>query len=212
MTEKTRHIQNPPALTAVHRAVLQVMAEYGPRRVPRVQVAERAGTDRQFLRRNWPDRARLHHDAVANELRRLLSVASELADFSDNPTDACFSIRVIVRAARMVREHPVTRATARTAPDLLRSAFLHTDTGLHGVAWEWFQRLPVARRAPFDRDVLALTQLLFTVSLPYALTPDDVPIAGEETRKELDSRLDSALHMFLRRTPRCPACAPDRLA
>ncbi|WP_306318443.1 MULTISPECIES: hypothetical protein [unclassified Streptomyces] len=200
MKEKRPHIPNPPALTAVHRAVVTAMGDHGPLRVPRTEVARLAGTDRQFLLRNWPDRHKLHLAAVKGELQRLLRVAAELADFSDMPPSACLAVRQIVRAARLVREHPVTAATARTEPGLLHAALLQAPGPLHNIALSWITGGPLVQQARETRDFGALAQLMFAVALPFALTP------GSGEREAHNARLARLLHTCTTGTAVCSHC------
>ncbi|MGW1022209.1 hypothetical protein ACWD4J_00620 [Streptomyces sp. NPDC002577] len=148
----------PPGMTQVHRAVLDTMARYGPRRVPLAHVARLAGTNRPFL------------------------------------------------AARLVREHPVTEATARTAPDLLLKVLTDPATPLHRQALHWlYERLGVLR---FHTDLESTGRLILTVAAPFALLPPSHKSRDERTR--LDSRLRSTLHACLSPAPPCTACAPPR--
>ncbi|SCF91666.1 hypothetical protein GA0115254_124826 [Streptomyces sp. Ncost-T10-10d] len=193
----------PPSQSLIYSAVLQSMAEHGPRRMNMALAARIADTDRQLLYRNWPDRNVLVRESAESELQRVLFVASDLRSEQEG---LCRVAEQIVRAARMAREHPVTRTTVRTDPDLLRSALLDTDTRLHGRARYWLGGLfpgPLARTIP---HMYRLPDVLLTVAAPFALTPPEEPHTDSE-RSQLDARLRTALHMCLGIAPDCPCTA-----
>ncbi|MGW1025022.1 TetR/AcrR family transcriptional regulator [Streptomyces sp. NPDC002577] len=189
----------PPGTGTVYRAVLDTLADHGPRRAPLAQVARLAATNRQFLYRNWPSPEALFQDACAMELERLLYLAREVDDAMPPP---CLLVAQIVRATRLLREHPVTRATARTSPDLTLAALARRDTSLHHRALNWLlSRLEILYVGP---DRKALAEALFTVAAPFALVP---PPSHEPTdRASLDIRLSSALHCCLNIGPACANC------
>ncbi|MEU9617716.1 TetR/AcrR family transcriptional regulator [Streptomyces sp. NPDC098085] len=167
----------PPPQSLIYSAVVQSMAEHGPRKMNMALAARIAETDRQLLYRNWPDRHVLVREAAEGELQRVLFAAGDLLSEQE---DVCQVIEKIVRAARMVREHPVTRTTARTDPDLLRSALLDMDTRLHGQARYWLESLfpePLARTLP---RMYWLRDVLLTIAAPFALTPPEDPHTGSE--------------------------------
>ncbi|MBA4864828.1 hypothetical protein H1V43_26465 [Streptomyces sp. PSKA54] len=193
----------PPGMTQVHRAVVDTMAMYGPRRVPLAHVARLAGTNRQFLYRNWPRTSNLVRQACEGELRRVLHAAAEVGDPFP---PLCLAVEQVVRAARLIREHPVTEAAARTAPDLLLKSLTGPATPLHTQALHWlYERLDVLR---FHKDLESTGRLILTVAAPFALLPPTPKSRDERTR--LDTRLRSALHACLSPAPPCTACAPPR--
>lgn len=162
-----------------------------------------AETDRQLLYRNWPDRQVLIHEATERELQRVLFVAGDLVSEQEG---VCRVAEQIVRAARTVREHPVTRTTARTDPDLLRSALLDMDTRFHGRARYWLGNLfpgPLARTIP---HMHWLPDILLTIAAPFALAPPEEPHTDSE-RSDLDWRLRVTLHLCLGAAPDCPCAA-----
>ncbi|WP_406382423.1 TetR/AcrR family transcriptional regulator [Streptomyces sp. NBC_01618] len=220
----------PPSQTLIYSAVVQSMAEHGPRKMNMALAARIAETDRQLLYRNWPDRQVLVREAAESELQRVLFVASDLLSEQEG---VCQVAEMIVRAARMVREHPVTRTTARTDPDLLRNALLDMDTRLHGRARYWLEGLfpePLARTLP---PMYWLRDVLLTIAAPFALTPPEEPHTDSgpadsshadysrpdtsrpdtsrtntsrtnTSRAALDRRLRVTLHVCLGAAPDCP--------
>ncbi|MFB6715728.1 hypothetical protein ACFCZY_39655 [Streptomyces sp. NPDC056237] len=68
----------PPSQSLIYSAVVQSMAEHGPRKMNMALAARIAETDRQLLYRNWPDRQVLIHEATERELQRVLFVAGDL--------------------------------------------------------------------------------------------------------------------------------------
>ncbi|WP_329219576.1 hypothetical protein OG352_23615 [Streptomyces sp. NBC_01485] len=181
----------PPGMGTVYRAVLDTMAEHGPHRPPIAQIARLADTNRQFLYRNWPDQRVLILKACTAELDRLLQRASN-AGYELSPP--CMLVAQIVRAARLVREHPVMVATARTNPDLLLSALTHPDTSLHLRALLWLQnRLYVRYPGMAEREPMSWT--LLAMASPFALAPP--PSHAPTDRTVLDARLSLYLHTCL---------------
>jgi len=195
----------PPGVGAVYRAVLATLAEHGPRRPPLAEVARRAATSRQYLYRNWPDFQVLIQKACEAELGRLLDVASCTGGTLPQPSRLPAQI---VRAARLLREHPVTRATARTSPDLLLTALTRPTTTLHTRALYWVQEGLYLWRPGRDHSDLART--LFTVTAPFALVPP--PTDDLSDRELLDTRLSTALHSCLGLDPAPAASATTATA
>ncbi|WP_328770774.1 TetR/AcrR family transcriptional regulator [Streptomyces sp. NBC_00286] len=184
----------PPGVGTVYRAVLATLAEHGPRRPPIAEIARRAATSRQYLYRNWPDSRLLIQKACESELDRLLDVAGCTGGTLPQP---CRLPAQIVHAARLLREHPVTQATARTSPDLLLTALTEPTTTLHTRALHWLQAgLYLWRPGPDDA---ALARTLFTVTAPFALVPP--PSDNLSDRQLLDTRLTTALHTCLSLDP-----------
>lgn len=190
---------------AVYRAVLDTMAEHGARQPPIAQIARLALTNRQFLYRNWPKPENLFRDACAAELNRILSVAAdtEATGTGDGPTPpSCHVIAQIVRAARLLREHPVTEATARTSPDLCLAALAGSATPLHLRALHWLRGRLYTLHSGGDLEIMA--DALLTIATPFALIPPASPGPAERTR--LDTQLCSALHSCLSSPPACTSC------
>jgi AcrR family transcriptional regulator len=187
----------------MYRAVLDTMAEHGPRQPPIAQIARLAFTNRQFIYRNWPDLTVLFRDACADELDRLLSRAAEVPGTWDDPLPpTCHVVAQVVRAARMLREHPVTLATARTSPDLCLTALAWPVTPFHTSALQWVRSSLCTLYS--GRELEALAEALFTVAAPFALVP---PTSSEPAeRARLDGRLRSALHLCLTSSPACTDC------
>ena len=193
----------PPGMGTVYRAVLDTMAEHGPLQPPIAQIARLAFTNRQFLYRNWPNPKILFRDACAAELDRLLDRAAEVPGTWDEPLPpTCHVIAQIVRAARLLREHPVTQTTARTSPDLCLAALTGPVTPFHGQALQWVRGRLYTLYPGKDSDTLA--EALFTVAAPFALIPPTPPSPAERTR--LDGQLRAALHSCLSTTPACTTC------
>lgn len=193
-------IHAPPGIGTVYRAVLATLAEHGPRRPPLAQVARLAATNRQYLYRNWPDFQVLIQKACEAELDRLLYVASDTGGTLPPP---CRVPAQIVRAARLLREHPVTHATARTSPDLLLTALTRPATALHTRALYWVQARLYESRPGTDHSTMART--LFTVAAPFALVPP--PSDDPSDRELLNARLSTALHACLGLAPACSDCS-----
>ena len=221
---------SPPGMATVYRATLDALAQYGPRRTGVTHIARLAGTNRPYLYRNWSSPRALLQDATLAELHRLLHVAGDL---TDRLPPGCLEVHRVVRAARLLREHPVVRTLARTAPELAHAAVLRPTTVWHRAAWAWL-RDDVAGRLPRDtRDTTV--RALLTTALPYALTPPpdapdpdttkpdttkpgtthpdttrpDTPDPGA-ARAAVDRRLSQALHPCLGLPADCPHCHPHR--
>ncbi|MEV5534366.1 hypothetical protein [Streptomyces prunicolor] len=198
----------PPGMGTMYRAVLDTMAEHGPRQPPIAQIARLAFTNRQFIYRNWPDLTVLFRDACAAELDRVLHRAAEVPGTWDDPLPpTCHVIAQIVRAARMLREHPVTLATARTSPDLCLTALAGPVTPFHTSARQWVRSCLYTLHS--GRELEARAEALCTVAAPFALVP---PTSSEPAeRARLDEQLRSALHLCLTSSPACADCAERAL-
>jgi AcrR family transcriptional regulator len=186
------HVKAPPGTGAVHRAALEALALYGPRRAGMAQIARLADTNRPFLYRNWASREALIREATEQELKRLLYLARELRDPSPS---ACPQAQIVVRAARLLREHPAVGTTARTDPQLVHAAILRPGTTWHTTAWFWLREHVtghIADAAERDRATLAV----LTTALPYALTPPADPSDLSE-RAAIDTRLSTAVQLCL---------------
>ncbi|WP_338698713.1 hypothetical protein V2W30_21180 [Streptomyces sp. Q6] len=199
---ENRRRTGPPSASSVYRAVIEVAGRNGPRRVQRTEVAELARTDRQFLRRNWPDVDALTLLSAEVELDRVLNGVAARVGFSGPSDPACRLSETLVLAARRVREHPVIRATARTDPGLLSSASVRWDSKLHARAWDWtrtqIQFLEPDRR----RATVALTYQLFAATLQFALGQTS---GGDDVQSRIDARLRSLTHACLTGTTDCPS-------
>ncbi len=195
------HIMAPVGTGTVYRAALDALAQHGPGRAGVTHIARLAGTNRTFLYRNWASPQALFREATLHELGRLLYVAREVA--APLPP-RCLEARIVVRAARLVREHPVVRTMARTDPELVHAAILRSATEWHTLAWSWL-REHVTGRLPgtVDRDHATLAVL--TVALPYALTPPKDHSDPEE-RATIDARLSTAVHLCLAPSSPCTDC------
>ncbi|KUO16917.1 TetR/AcrR family transcriptional regulator [Streptomyces dysideae] len=200
------HVKAPPGTGIVHRATLEALAQYGPRRAGMTQIARLADTNRPFLYRNWTDREALLREATRLELRRLLHVAREVME---PLPPRCLQVRFVVRAARLLREHPVVGTMARTDPELVHSAILRPVTDWHTAAWFWLREhvtQHITEAVERDHTTLAI----LTTALPYALTPPTNPSDPEE-RATIDARLSTAVHLCLAAPPPCAApqlCGP----
>ncbi|NUR00346.1 MAG: helix-turn-helix transcriptional regulator [Streptomyces sp.] len=186
------HVKAPPGTGAVLRATLEALAQYGPRRAGMTQIARLADTNRLFLYRNWAGREALVEQAVRLELRRLLHLAREVREPLPSP---CMEARIVVRAARLLREHPVVGTAARTDPELVHTAILRPATELHTTAWFWLSEHVtghITEPAARERTTLAI----LTSALPYALTPPADPSDLSE-RAAIDDRLNTAVHLCL---------------
>ncbi|MEV6739083.1 hypothetical protein AB0N14_20025 [Streptomyces sp. NPDC051104] len=115
MSRSTSSVRQPGTGT-VYRATLDALAQYGPRRIGVTHIARLARCNRSYLYRNWAGHRVLIRDATLAELQRLLQVAREAP--GPLPPPRCLAVRVVVRAARLLREHLATRTMALTAPDL----------------------------------------------------------------------------------------------
>ncbi|MEB8344034.1 hypothetical protein [Streptomyces endophyticus] len=162
--------------------------------MPRVRVAELALTDRQFLRRNWPHADTLTRLSAEVELDRVLNGVAARVGHLGPPDPVCCLAETLVLATRRVREHPVTRATARTAPELLSSALVCWESTLHARAWNWLRSqvhcLGPERRAQAE----ALTYQLFAAALPFAL--GQAP-PGDGLQDRIDERVRAVTHLCL---------------
>jgi AcrR family transcriptional regulator len=195
----------PPGTGTVYRATLDALAQYGPRRAGMTQIARLAATNRPFLYRNWASREALVREATRLELKRLLFLAREVAD---PLPPRCLEARSVVRAARLVREHPVVGTLAHTAPESVHAAILRPVTEWHAMAWSWLCGHVTAHLAAGpERDSTTLAVL--TTALPYALTPP-VDSSDPEERATIDARLSTAVHLCLGATSSCPPpCQPQ---
>lgn len=194
-----------PGTGTVYRATLDALAQYGPRRVGVTHVARLARCNRSYLYRNWAGHQVLIRDATLAELRRLLQVACEAP--GPLPPPRCLAVRVVVRAARLLREHPATRAMALTAPDLTHAAVLRPTTVWHRTACDWLRR-HVTGHLPRGATQDTVTLAVLTTALPYALTPPSEDPDPTAEREAVDHRLSLALHSCLGLPPACPDCAP----
>lgn len=137
------------------------------------------------------------------ELRRVLDVARDVP--GPLPPPRCLGVRIVVRAARLLREHPVVRTMAVTGPEFAHTAVLLPTTDWHATAWSWLCR-HVTTHLPMGaaQDTAALAVL--TTALPYALTPppdSPDPAAG---RASIDHKLSLSLHLCLDLPATCPDC------
>ncbi|MFG1666355.1 TetR/AcrR family transcriptional regulator [Streptomyces sp. Y7] len=197
------HVKAPPGTGTVYRATLEALAQYGPRRAGMTQIARLADTNRPFLYRNWASRDALIREATQLELRRLLFVAREVPD---TVPPRCRQAHFVVRAARLLREHPVVGTTARTAPELVHTAVLSPVSDWHTTAWLWLREHVTGHiKTPAERDSATLAVL--TTALPYALTPSTNPPDPEE-RAAVDARLSTAVHLCLAVGTPCAAPRP----
>ncbi|MFF3908396.1 hypothetical protein ACFYZJ_20970 [Streptomyces sp. NPDC001848] len=207
MSRSTSSVWQPGTGT-VYRATLDALAQYGPRRVGVTHVARLARCNRSYLYRNWAGPQVLIRDATLAELQRLLHVAREVP--GPLPPPRCLAVRVVVRAARLLREHPVVRTMALTAPELVHAAVLRPATVWHRTAWDWLHR-HVTGYLPRGTTRDTVTLAVLATALPYALTPPpEVPDHAAE-REAVDRRLSLALHACLGLPPACPDCADTPL-
>lgn len=184
----------------MYRATLDAMAMRGPRRVGVTHIARLADSNRQFFYRNWTSPQVLLREATLQELKRVLHLALEVP--SPPPAPECLGVHFVARAARMLREHPVVAAMARTEPAMTYAAVLRTDTEWHGIAWQWLtEHVTPHLRGSAERDMVTLAVL--TTALPYALIPPEEP-PSEAERAAVDSRLSQALHACIGLPPTCP--------
>jgi AcrR family transcriptional regulator len=204
----SRHFTAPPSMATVHRAALDALAEYGPRRIGVTHIARLAGTNRPFLYRNWASTQALVREATLQELKRLLGVAREVPGPLP-PSDDCLAIRFVVRAARLLREHPVVGAMARTEPSLMHTAVLRPTTLWHRTAWQWLTE-HVTRHLPRDIEQDAVALAVLTTALPYALTPPPDSSDPAAERASIDHRLSLSLHACLGLPLGCSDCSPHR--
>jgi hypothetical protein len=106
-----------------------------------------------------------------------------------------------VRAARLLREHPVVAAMARTEPALTYAAVLRPDTVWHETASSWLTE-HVTAHVPGGAQQATATLAVLTTALPYALIPPLEPSDAE--RAAVDERLGQALHACLGLPLDCP--------
>jgi len=196
----SKHVQAPPGMGTVYRATLDAMAMRGPRRVGVTHIARLADSNRQFFYRNWADPQVLLREATLQELKHVLQRALEVP--SPLPPRECLGVRFVVRAARLLREHPVVAATARTEPAMTYAAVLRTDTEWHGTAWDWLTE-HVTPHLPRGTERDTVTLAVLTTALPYALIPPEEP-PSEAERAAVDHRLSQALHACLGLPLTCP--------
>ncbi|WP_189325629.1 TetR/AcrR family transcriptional regulator [Streptomyces flaveus] len=190
-------------MSTVHRATLDALAQYGPRRAGMTQIARLAGTNRPYLYRNWASREALVREATRLELKHLLYLARETVD---PLPPRCLAVRFVVRAARLVREHPVVRTMARTDPDLVHASILRPATDWHSLAWAWLCDYVTGHLAAgAERDSTTLAVL--TTAIPYALTPP-ADSSTPEDRAAIDARLSTAVHLCLGASLPCTDCGP----
>jgi len=183
----------------VYRATLDALAMRGPRRTGITHIAKLADTNRQFFYRNWATPRVLLRDATLQELARVLQRALEVP--SPLPPPQCQGVRFVVRAARLLREHPVVAAMARTEPALTYAAVLRPDTAWHGTAWQWLTE-HVTAHVPGGTERDTVTLAVLTTALPYALIPPEE--SSEDERAAVDRRLGQALHACLGLPLTCP--------
>ncbi|MEV6940736.1 TetR/AcrR family transcriptional regulator [Streptomyces sp. NPDC051172] len=190
----------------VHRAVLDALAEHGPRRVGVTHIARLADTNRPFIYRNWRSPRALLEEATLHELRRVLHRAREVpgGPLSEN----CLAVRTVVRAAGLLRGHPVVRAMARTDPALTYAAVLHPTTAWHQLAWHWLSD-HVTGHLPRGAEQDSVTLAVLTAALPYALVPSGNPQESAAENAAVDRRLGQVLHACLGVPLNCPACEPS---
>ncbi len=192
-----------PGTGTVYRAALDALAQYGPRRVGMTHIARLARCNRAYLYRNWAGPQALIRNATLTELARLLDVAR---DVPDPLPPRCLSVRIVVRAARLVREHPAARTMALSSPELVHAAALRPTTVWHRTAWSWL-REHVTGHLPRGATQDTVTLAVLTIALPYALTPPpDSPDPAAE-RQAVDRRVSQALHPCLGLPPECLDCA-----
>ncbi|WP_405624654.1 TetR/AcrR family transcriptional regulator [Streptomyces sp. NBC_01396] len=198
------HLQAPPGMATVYRATLDALAMYGPRRVGVTHIARLAGTNRPFLYRNWASPRVLLRDATLHELTRLLDTAREVP--GPLPPPRCCAVRVVVRAARLLREHPVVGAMARTEPALTYAAILCLTTVWHQKAWHWLGE-HVTGHLPRGSEQDTVTLSVLTAAMPYALIPSQSSPDPAVERAAIDRRLSQVVHACLGLPPACSDCA-----
>ncbi|MFC9914800.1 TetR/AcrR family transcriptional regulator [Streptomyces sp. NPDC127197] len=191
-----------PGTGAVHRAALDALAQHGPRQVGVTHIARLARCNRSYLYRNWAGPQALIRDATVAELARLLHVAREVP--GPLPPPHCLEVSFVVRAARLLREHPVARTMALTAPELVHAAVLRPTTVWHDMAWSWLSQ-HVTGHLPRGATQDMVTLAVLTTALPYALTPP-ADASDLSERAEIDARLSTAVHLCLGVSPPCTDC------
>ena len=198
---RSQHVQAPPGMATVYRATLEALAVRGPRRVGITHIAQLAGANRPFFYRNWATPNVLLRDATLQELERLLHQAREVP--SPLPPPQCLGVRMVVRAARLLREHPVVAAMARTEPALTYAAVLRPDTVWHNTAWHWLSE-HVTAHLPSGPEQDTATLAVLTTALPYALIPSAESTDTDDERAAVDRRLSQAVHACLGLPLACP--------
>lgn len=188
-------------MAAVYRATLDALAVHGPRRVGVTHIARLADTNRPFLYRNWATPSVLLRDATLRELHRVLQLAREVP--GPLPPPQCYAVRKVVRAARLLREHPVVEAMARTEPALTYAAVLRPDTVWHQTAWHWLSEHATGH-LPRGTEQDTVTAAVLTIALPYALLPPEESPDPTGERDAVDRRLSQAVHACLGLPPACP--------
>ena len=188
-------------MSTVYRATLDALAVHGPRRVGVTHIARLADTNRPFFYRNWATPSVLLRDATLRELERLLHIAREVPD--PPPQPQCQAVRRVVRAARLLREHPVVGAMARTEPALTYAAVLRPNTVWHQTAWHWLSE-HVTGHLPRGTEQDTVTVAVLTTALPYALIPPEASPDPIAERASVDRRLSQAVHACLGLPPACP--------
>jgi len=197
----SQHVQAPPGMATVYRATLDALAVRGPRRVGITHIAQLAGANRPFFYRNWATPHVLLRDATSQELKRLLHLAREVP--GPLPPPRCHGVRMVVRAARLLREHPVVAAMARTEPALTYAAVLRPDTPWHRTAQHWLTE-HVTAHLPSGTEQDTATLAVLTTALPYALIPPEESPDPAAERAAVDGRLSQALHACLGLPLACP--------
>ena len=188
-------------MATVYRATLDALAVRGPRRVGITHIAQLAGANRPFFYRNWATPHVLLRDATSQELKRLLHLAREVP--GPLPPPRCHGVRMVVRAARLLREHPVVAAMARTEPALTYAAVLRPDTPWHRTAQHWLTE-HVTAHLPSGTEQDTATLAVLTTALPYALIPPEESPDPAAERAAVDGRLSQALHACLGLPLACP--------
>lgn len=166
-------------------------------------IARLAGTNRAYLYRNWASPQALIRQATLHELKRLLHLAREVPG---RLPPRCTAVRFVVRAARLLREHPVIGTMARTDPGLMHAAVLRPDTVWHQTGWQWLSE-HVTGHLPWGAEQDTVTLAVFTTALPYALVPPQESSDPVADRTEIDRRVSLAAHACLGLPPACPDCA-----
>jgi len=197
----------PPGTSTVYRAALDALAEHGPKRVGVTHIARLAGTNRPFIYRNWASPQTLLKDATLHELRRVLHEARDVP--GRLPPPPCLAVRKVIRAAGLLREHPVVMAMARSDPALTYAAVLRPTTAWHRLAWRWLSEHATGH-LPWGAERDRTTLAVLTTALPYALVPPQHPSEPIAERTAVDRRLSQALHACLGARLDCPDCEPDQ--
>ncbi len=198
----SQHVQAPPGMATVYRATLDALALHGPRRVGVTHIARLADTNRQYIYRNWPSLDVLLRDATLQELKHLLYLAREVPS-SQQPPPQCRPVLLAVRAARLLREHPVVAAMARTEPALTYAAVLRPHTVWHLTFQQWLGE-HVTAHLPTATERHTATLAVLTTAMPYALVPPAESPDPAAERAAVDGRLSQALHACLGLPLACP--------